>query len=219
MQDVIEKCLARILKQPVRIHGSSRTDAGVHARRFVFHFNAEWRHSTGALLAALRTGLPPAVLVYAARRAPAGFHARFSATGKRYVYYLYEGIPLPFDARYCVACPAGLNACAMMSAAARLTGCRDFAAYSAESGEAKENTVRDLRRLEVVRRGRRVRIIAEADGFLYKMARSLAGALIRVGEGKLSASRAVELLETGLRTHEIPTAPARGLFLERVFYG
>ena len=218
VQDVIERRLAEIFDRPVRVHGSSRTDTGVHARRFVFHFDAEWRHSTDALLAAFRTGLPAEVLVFSARRTPDSFHARFSALGKRYTYHLQEGIPMPFDARYRVSSHRKLDTTAMAAAAARLTGQRDFAAYSAMNRAVMESTVRNLTRLEVVRRGREVRIVAEADGFLYRMARSLAGGLIRVGEGKLSPGRLEEILVERRRTAEIPTAPAHGLFLDRVFY-
>ena len=218
VQDVIERRLAEIFDRPVRVHGSSRTDTGVHARRFVFHFDAQWRHSTDALLAAFRTGLPTEVLVFSARRAPDSFHARFSALGKRYTYHVYEGIPMPFDARYRVSSHRKLDTAAMAAAAARLTGRRDFAAYSAMNRVVMESTVRNLTRLEVVRRGREVRIVAEADGFLYRMARSLAGGLIRVGEGKLPPGRLEEILVECRRTAEIPTAPAHGLFLDRVFY-
>lgn len=218
VQDAIEKRLAEIFGTSVRVHGSSRTDTGVHARRFVFHFDAAWRHSPGALLAALRTGLPRSVLVFSARRAPAAFHARFSASGKRYAYYLYEGVPLPFEAPYCVAAYRKLDTDAMTAAAAALIGRRDFVAYSAANRNPTETTVRELRRLDVIRRGPRVRIVAEADGFLYRMVRSLAGGLVRVGEGRLAGERMNQLLDERRRTHEIPTAPAHGLFLERVFY-
>ncbi len=219
VQDAVEKRLGEIFRRPVRVHGCSRTDTGVHARRYVFHFDAEWRHSKEALLAAFKSALPPSVLVFSARRAPESFHARFSSTGKRYVYYVYQGTPLPFESRYCVACPVRLDTESMAAAAAVLRGRNDFAAYSADGGDIKETTVRDLRRLEVIRTGRRIRFIAEADGFLYRMVRSLAGALIRTGEGKLSPGRVKELLDEKERTPEIPTAPPHGLFLDRVFYG
>jgi tRNA pseudouridine38-40 synthase len=218
VQDVIERRLREIFRQPVRVHGSSRTDSGVHARRFVFHFDAGWRHSPEALLAAFRTGLPADVLVFSARRVPESFHSRFSAVGKRYTYHVYEGIPMPFEARYRVVSHRKLDTEAMAAAAAGLTGKRDFVAFSAVNRDEKETTVRHLSRLDVVRRGREVRFVVEADGFLYRMARSLAGGLIRVGEGKLSPGRLEELLNERRRTAEIPTAPAHGLFLDRVFY-
>jgi tRNA pseudouridine38-40 synthase len=82
----------------------------------------------------------------------------------------------------------------------------------------REDAVRDLRVLEVVKRGRTIRIVAEADGFLYKMMRSLVGALVSVGEGKLSVAQLREILKAKRRTHRILTAPAHGLFLVRVYY-
>jgi len=107
----------------------------------------------------------------------------------------------------------------MVAAAKLLRGRHDFAAFCAQSGDERETTVRDLRRLDIVRRGRRVRLVMEADGFLYKMARSLAGTLVNVGLGLLEPEAAAALLQTGGRVPRVKTAPAKGLFLERVFYG
>jgi tRNA pseudouridine38-40 synthase len=219
IQDVIEARLAAIFKRPVRIHGSGRTDAGVHARGQVFHFDAEWRHGTEKLLAALRAGLPPAIQIKSARPVAADFHARFRATGKRYLYFLHLGDAEPFARPYCWAIFRPLDLAAMRAAAAVLKGRHDFRAFTALNGPAKENTVRDLRRLEIAKRGRRVRIAAEADGFLFRMVRSLAGVLVAVGEGRLSVAQVRAILESRERTAAVQTAPAQGLFLERVFYG
>jgi tRNA pseudouridine38-40 synthase len=103
IQDVIEARLAAIFGRPVRIHGSGRTDAGVHAHGQVFHFDAEWRHGTGKLLAAFRTGLPATIQIKSVRPVAAEFHARFQAKGKRYVYHLHLGDADPFTRPYCWA--------------------------------------------------------------------------------------------------------------------
>ena len=100
IQDVIEKRLARILGAPVRIQSSGRTD-GVHALGQVFHFDADWRHGPEKLVAALRAGLPPAIQIKSARAVPPEFHARFSATGKTYIYFLYLGEADPFTRPVC----------------------------------------------------------------------------------------------------------------------
>jgi tRNA pseudouridine38-40 synthase len=101
-------------------------------------------------------------------------------------------------------------------------GRHDFRAFSAlngdDPGEAFD-TVRELRRLEVVVRSRSVKIVAEADGFLYKMVRSLAGALVAVGEGRLSPAEVSAILRTRVRTARVQTAPPQGLFLRKVTYG
>lgn len=218
IQDVIEARLATIFKAPVRIHASGRTDAGVHAHGQVFHFDAVWRHGAPKLLAALRSGLPPAIQIKSARKVSADFHARFSATGKRYEYHLRLGDADPFERPYCWSVFRPLDFAAMEAAASALRGRHDFRAFAAENGTERETTVRDLRRLEIVRRGRRVRIIAEADGFLYKMVRSLVGVLVAAGEGRLAPAAVKAILAGGKRTPAVQTAPAQGLFLVKVFY-
>jgi len=218
VQDVIEERLAAIFERPVRIHGSGRTDSGVHAHGQVFHFDAEWRHGTEKLLAAFRTGLPTAIQIKSVRPVAAGFHARFQAKGKRYVYHLHRGDADPFTRPYCWTVFKPLDFPAMQAAAAVLRGRHDFRAFTALNGPAKEDTVRDLRRLDLSRRGARIRITAEADGFLFRMVRSLAGVLVAVGEGKLSVAQVRAILASRERTAAVQTAPAQGLFLERVFY-
>jgi len=192
----------------------------VHALGQVFHFDAEWRHGVDKLLAAFRVGLPQAIQVKSVRAVAADFHARFQATGKRYEYRLQLGDADPFNRPYCWTVFRPLDLAAMQAAAAVLRGRHDFRAFTALNGqgEAQENTVRDLRRLELVRRGRSVKITAEADGFLYKMIRSLVGLLVSVGEGKLSVADVRAILASKERTARVLTAPPRGLFLVKVFY-
>lgn len=219
LQDVIERRLAEMFGGPVRIFGSGRTDAGVHARGQVFHFDAVWNHGSEKLLAALRNGLPLAIQVKSARRVPSTFHARFSAKGKVYRYEIYHGgFADPFTQAYCWSIPKRLDLEAMEAAAARLRGKRDFRAFSAAGGKERETTVRDLRRLDLTAKGSRLSITAEADGFLYRMVRSLVGGLVSVGLGKLTPDDIEAILLTARRTARIATAPPEGLFLQRVFY-
>jgi tRNA pseudouridine38-40 synthase len=218
IQDVIEARLAQILKTPVRIHGSGRTDAGVHARAQVFHFDAVWPHDPAKLATACRIGLPPAIQIRTIKAVAPEFHARFDATGKRYDYFLHLGDADPFTRPYCWVLFKPLDLAAMRAAAAALQGRHDFRAFSALNGSARDDTVRTLRRLEVVARGRRIRIIAEADGFLYKMVRTLVGALVAVGEGKLTLAGLCAFLPAEARTATLQTAPPQGLFLTRVDY-
>jgi len=218
IQDVIEARLAGMLGAPVRIHGSGRTDAGVHARAQVFHFDADWRHGSAKLLAAFRTGLPPAIQVRSALPVAADFHARFSAVGKVYTYDLRLGDADPFTRPFCWMVFRPLDLAAMEATAARLRGRHDFRAFSAGHGDRTEGTVRHLRRLEIARRGRRLRVTAEADGFLYKMVRSLVGALVAAGQGRLSPEQAERMLEAPARASRVEAAPPQGLFLDRVLY-
>lgn len=218
IQDVIERRLQEVLKAGIRIHGSGRTDAGVHALAQVFHFDAAWAHGADKLRAAIQAGLPRTIQVSAVTRARPDFHARFSAQGKVYRYDLFLGEADPFTAPWCWSFPRPLDWDAIAAGAAVLRGKHDFRAFAAEGGTERESTVRDLRRLEVVRRGRRARLVFEADGFLYKMVRSLTGALVNVGLGKLTPRDLTALLESARRTPQVPTAPPQGLFLVKVLY-
>lgn len=218
IQDVIEARLTQIFKEPRRIHGSGRTDSGVHARAQVFHFDAEWSHAPEKLLAAFRVGLPPSIQIKSVRAVAAGFHSRFDATGKRYDYFVHLGDADPFTRPYCWSYFKPLDVAAMQAAAAVLHGRHDFRAFTALNGPEREDTVRDLRRLDVKRRGCTIQISAEADGFLYKMVRSLAGMLVAVGDGKLTVADVRRILHSRERTAAVQTAPAQGLFLTKVFY-
>ncbi len=218
VQDAIEARLAVICKVPVRIYGSGRTDAGVHANGQVFHFDAVWPHAADALCKALRGGLPETIQVKSAQAVSAEFHSRFGATRKRYIYHVYLGDADPFARPFCLSVFRPLDFLAMGEAAAVLRGRHDFRAFTAFNGVEREDTVRELSRLQIVRRGRRVRITAESEGFLYKMVRSLVGALLAVGEGRFTARQVKAILVSKERTALVKTAPAHGLFLDKVFY-
>ena len=148
---------------------------------------------------------------------PRGHH-RFGATGKRYDYYIHLGDADPFVRPYCWSVFKPLDVAAMQAAAAVLVGQHDFRAFTAINGPVREDTVRELRKLAVVRRGRTLQITAEAGGFLYKMVRSLAGVLVAVGEGKLGVPDVRRILQSRVRTAEVQTAPPQGLFLTKVCY-
>ena len=220
VQDFIERRLEAVFKRKMRIHGSGRTDAGVHADAQVFHFDACWRHSAGALLAALRSGYPESLQILKVSKVPEDFHARYSAKGKRYVYRLYLGRAHPKIARYRWSLgDRELDIDAMNSAAKILIGVHDFTAFSANRGaEYKDNPVKDLRKLDVSRRGREVKISTEGSGYLYKMVRMIVGALVAVGTGKLSNGDIARALESKKRSNLFQAAPAKGLTLEKVFY-
>ncbi|HZZ19796.1 MAG TPA: tRNA pseudouridine(38-40) synthase TruA [Opitutaceae bacterium] len=221
VQDTLEARLEAILKMPTRIHGSGRTDAGVHAAGQVFHFDAEWKHGAEKLAAALRFKLPKSIQIVSVRPVGRSFHARFSAKRKVYTYNIYLGDADPFTRPYCWSVLKPLDLAAMKSAAAVLVGRHDFKSFSAyngaEPGEAGDTT-RNLRRLDVRVRGKNVRVIAEADGFLYRMVRSLVGALVSVGEGRLTEADLRSILGSNQRTERVQTAPPQGLFLTKVSY-
>jgi tRNA pseudouridine38-40 synthase len=218
VQDRIEEALQRLFERQIRIHGSGRTDAGVHALGQVFHFDADWPAGPPQLLAALRTRLPTSIQISSVRPVGPDFHARFSAHGKRYQYRLVAGYADPFESSFAWSTRLPLDIGKMREAARRLVGQHDFAAFTAENGDVRETTVRHVRRLEVIGRGRRLKVVAEADGFLYKMVRSLVGTVVQAGLNRITADEIEAILQSKQRVPAVQTAPAHGLFLEKVFY-
>lgn len=221
VQDVIEARLARIFRTPVRIYGSGRTDSGVHAKGQVFHFDAKWSHSPEILLKALHSDMPGDILVRTLHVARPNFHARFSARGKRYEYRVRMGFSPPDRARYEWAIGTRpLDVDAMIKAAALLVGVHDFTAFGGmhKQGMDRENPIKDLRRLDVVRRGSLVIITTEAGGYLYKMVRRLVGGLVAVGYGRLTPEGLAAYRDRRAITAEVPTAPARGLTKMKVLW-
>jgi len=221
VQDYIEKRLAQIFKKPVRIHGSGRTDAGVHAKAQVFHFDAGWPHDTDQLLRAFRCGLPAGIQVRKVSLAPTGFHARYGAIGKQYRYRIHLGRADPFELRwYWSMNDRALDLAAMRKAASYLLGKHDFSAFAAKNGDqvTEEDVVKDLRRLDLVVKGKHLDVVTQASGYLYKMVRTMVGALVETGLGKLTPEQVHDILLSKKRTYLVPTAPAQGLRMERVFY-
>jgi len=220
IQNHLEAALSKIFDRDVPIQGSGRTDAGVHARGQCFHFDGVWPHDPGKLIRALHSILPASIRIESIRPAPADFHARHSATGKRYVYRYYLGRANPLEERYLWACRSvPLDFGAMQDAARRLTGTHDFSAFAASHGkDADPNPVKRIHRLDLTRRGRRLTLTTEGSGYLYRMVRSLAGALYWTGRGRLAPQDISHILKSRERTHRIVTAPAKGLCLMRVFY-
>ena len=218
VQDVIEGALSLICRKPIRIHGAGRTDAGVHARGQSFHFDHDWKHSGEALIRALNTKLPSTIRLL--RAIPVGdeFHARFSARGKRYEYHFSKNPPDPFSIRYCWHLNQSFDADKVLPVLPSLAGTHDFTAFAGKVVEA-ENPTKTLQEPDLIPDGEGKWILrVRGNGFLYRMVRSLAGTLARVGAGRLEPHRIAELLSEGKRTPEVHTAPACGLFLEEVFY-
>jgi len=219
VQQRIEEALKALTGEAAKLHGSGRTDQGVHAQRQVAHFDLEKPAAPRTLLRGLNAILPPDIRVLRARKAAPDFHARRSAAGKEYRYFIWNAeLMSPFVRRYAARVRTPLDVPAMRRAAAALVGRHDFAAFTANPNRVVESTVRRLTALTVSKRGRTVTITARADGFLYRMVRSLAGFLIRVGEGAAPPEEAARILASRVRTARVPTAPPQGLFLWNVYY-
>ena len=219
VQQTIEAAIQEITGETTKLHGSGRTDQGVHARKQVAHADLAAAIVPASLSTGLNAILPRDIRILRLSTAPALFHARRSAVGKEYRYFIWNAdIVPPFLRHYRTHVRHRLDVAAMRTAAATLVGQHDFAAFTANPNRPVESTVRKLRRLTVTRRGSEIIISAVAEGFLYKMVRSLAGFLIRVGEGAVPLSEARTILESRRRTARVPTAPPEGLFLWNVQY-
>lgn len=219
VQEELEKALETLTGSRPRVHSSGRTDRGVHARAQSAHFDLEQPVFTDKLRAGLNALLDDDIRVMSLKAVKADFHARYDVTRKEYRYFIWnDRIVPPFVRRYRTAVVEPLDVEAMRAAARKLEGRHDFAAFSANPNREVDGTVRELYELTVRKTGREIVIIAAGNGFLYKMVRSLAGFLIRVGKGELTPEQTREILDSRIRTATVPTAPPDGLFLWKVRY-
>ncbi len=218
IQEEIEKALEKVLKRPVKIHGSGRTDTGVHALGQVASFKANITVPMDKIPLALNSLLPEDISVKGASEVEEDFHARYSAKGKKYIYQIYNGplrSPLLRNYAYFVTQPLDLNR--MQEAARCFLGTHDFKGFMA-SGSSVQDTVRNLYKLDVYFHEKIIKIEIEGNGFLYNMVRIIAGTLVEVGKGKIPAEDMKSIIASGIRESAGPTAPAQGLYLAEVFY-
>jgi len=214
VQGELERVLAEICGEPVRITGAGRTDAGVHATGQVIDFRTASALDGSTMERGVNALLPEDIAV--SRLEPAGetFHSRFSATGRTYEYRIRNAPTRdPLERRREQWLPATLDRAAMREASARLVGRHDFAAFAA--GVAGARTVK---RATWSEEGEILRFEIEADAFLRGMVRAIVGTLLWVGRGKTSVDRFAEVLRSGDRAQAGPSAPAQGLCLIRVDY-
>jgi tRNA pseudouridine38-40 synthase len=222
VQDVVQAALGKLWGVPVLIVGSSRTDAGVHARALVAHVEMDGEPTSIPLRhlpLSINALLPDDIRVMAAIRKPASFHARFDASGKQYRYRVWNHPSMnPLLRSLAWHVPRALDLEAMREAAAVLVGRHDFRAFTSNRGDLLEDGVRTLSRCEIRRRGHEITFIIEGSGFLYKMCRCLAGTLIQTGEGRFTPADVARMLDGKDRKKAGMNAPAHGLVLWRVYY-
>lgn len=222
VQEKVEHALAKLFPTKPRLHGSSRTDTGVHALGMVAHFEVPAEGSempARKLMLALNAWLPDDIRVLAAARASKDFHARFSAKGKQYRYYVWNHPALnPLLRRNAWHVPRELDLRAMRAAAPLFVGKHDFKSFEATRNYEMDSTVRTLTRCDFKRNGPLLTFIIEGDGFLYKMCRGIVGTIVQIGIGKFPADEIKSMLAQKDRRVAGMTAPAHGLILWKVFY-
>ncbi len=227
IQGEIEKCLGTITGSPVAVHGVGRTDAGVHARGMVAHFDIESRMPVAAFERGLNSMLSPAIRIKAAVEVSTSFHARYSSVSKVYSYcFSVAAVMEPVRRLYCAQAPGLDHWSEMNECLDLLPGEHDFTAFEATGSRDRSRKKgrggyrRILRAvLEPSPYYEQEYIIwLQGDGFLRKMVRNIAGTVFQVGRGKMTVEDFAELFVHKDRKFAGPTAPACGLFLEKVYY-
>lgn len=217
IQAKLEALLSRMLSQEIEVHGSGRTDAGVHARAQVCSFKAETDMDVNVMLTVLREHLPEDIGAETLEKADMRFHARLSCREKSYVYRIWNSdAPNVFERKYMYRFPLTLDTLAMEMAAAKLLGKQDFTAFSTHRGN--KSPVRELKEIKIERIGHELRITFTGDGFLYNMVRILTGTLLDIGTHKLSPDDIPAIFASRSRQNAGFTAPAQGLVLWDVKY-
>jgi tRNA pseudouridine38-40 synthase len=220
VQDHLERAFERVTCGAVRVHGSGRTDAGVHALAQCAHVDLATKLLPAARwVEALNASLPTTIRVLRCRYVSPDFHARLSAKGKIYRYRIWNAPVLPpfeYHRAWHVARPLDLKV--MKSAAKYFVGIHDFAGFAANRGTPERSTVRTINSVRVRQDGPCITIEFDGDGFLYKMVRLMVGALVKCALGKMR----IEEISARLKSIELGAprfaAPAEGLFLVRVRY-
>ena len=217
IQGEIERALAAVAQEKVRVVGAGRTDAGVHAQGQVIAFNTAWRHPVEELQRALNAVLPKDIAVRELRAVAEDFHPRFDAVSREYRYTIFnQPLRSPLARRFAYHFPQPLNVPAMNEAAGSLVGSHDFASFGrAPQGD---NTVREVYRVQWTSEEPFVYFDIVANAFLYRMVRSLVGTLLLVGTGGLSLDEFGEILQSADRSRAGQVAPAHGLCLIKVGY-
>lgn len=221
IQELIERALHTVLRVPIRLIGSGRTDAGVHAIGQVAHMDLSLPIDPYQLRASLNGLLPIDIRILAIEAAPSGFHAQHSAQGKTYCYHLWlSQFVHPLHRRFVWHMPYKCDVELMQEGAKALKGRHDFRAFSNEAhkGAAARNSIRTVRRLDIEHKGPYVTMTFEGDGFLYKMVRNMVGTLVECGMGRRSIGTLSELLASRDRRKIGRAAPPQGLFLVQVEY-
>ncbi len=231
IQSVLENTLHKILQEKVSVIGSGRTDAGVHAISQVANFRTCSKLPVKKITDALNALLPGDIRIIDAQEVEADFHARFQAKSKVYRYLILNG-------PYCPPQLSGqvyhhyqkLNLKKMQEVSCYLKGRHNFKAFCA-SGSSAKNFIRTIKRITIIKDSALLKafgytnkelslinIEIEADGFLYNMVRAITGMLIEVGRGQLDSDFILKTISSKKRGEQIPTAPAKGLFLLKVSY-
>lgn len=218
IQEKLESALSKLLEMTVEVHGSGRTDAGVHALGQVVSFKVDRHVDPEWLKCELNRYLPDDIVIISAKATHETFHARLNAKRKVYTYQVWTSDVSPVFERLYVhdieGRPYDLEC--MKSASRLLIGTRDFKGFSTD--KTKKSTIRTIESIKFIQEEKLLKIEFVGNGFLYNMVRILVGTLLEIGFGTRARSSIEEIFKSGIRSEAGETAPAKGLFLTEVIY-
>lgn len=218
VEQTLEEAAAKVVGHRVHITGCGRTDAGVHAKKYCANFRTESAIPCDRLPYALNTHLPEDIVVTRAMEVHEGFNAIGSCSRKEYTYLIYNSrIRDPFYVNRAWFYPKHLDEQVMQRAADQFVGTHDFAAVRSVGTDVK-STVRTVYYYRVHRYGDLIELKVCANGFLYNMARAMAGTVVYAAEGKFAPEEIGRILKNGDRTAAGPTVPPGGLYMTQLWY-
>ena len=218
IQQCIEEAIKLLTGEDVELIGSSRTDAGVHAKGMIANFITNSQIPADKFREAINTKLPDDIGIIKSEEVDRNFHSRYDSKGKTYFYTLvnrYEKVCIGRNYVYQVRDELNYNL--MKEAAKYFLGKHDFKAFKT-NGSSVKTSVRTINGLELELKGDVIKIFVSADGFLYNMVRIIVGTLIEVGKGKIKPEDIESIIKNGDRSKAGPCVPPNGLVLEKVFY-
>lgn len=217
VQSVLQDALFNTFGVRPDVTGCSRTDAGVHAEEFYCHIDIPENLPESAFTVGLNSNLPNDISVLSYSEVADDFHARYCAKGKTYRYGFYFGTKNPFLEKYFLHLDKPLDVELMNEFCKSIVGKHDFAPFSSIH-RTVEDTFRTVSECFVYTEDNKIFLKITADGFLYNMVRIIAGTAYAVGMGRLKSNCAIQIFEQNNRTLAGETLPAKGLFLQKVYY-
>lgn len=218
VQEVVEKCVSRVLDTQTDIYGCSRTDTGVHANEFCFSLNTHRDIPVRNFIRGVNGYLPSDISILSCEEADKDFHARYSCVSKEYVYLIHNSEsrnPFAEDLQYHYRRKMDIEL--MEKAASYFIGTHDFKSFCSTHTD-KVDTVRTIYNLSIEKQNDLVKVLVKGDGFLYNMVRIIIGTLLWVNEGRIQPEQIPDIFLKADRKYAGKTAPPHGLYLNKVFY-
>ncbi|MGL5259025.1 MAG: tRNA pseudouridine(38-40) synthase TruA [Lachnospiraceae bacterium] len=218
IQGKLESLLSKMCDTKIEVHGSGRTDSGVHALGQVISFSCDTKKEPEEILEYMNLYLPEDIAIISVEKMPSRFHARLHAKSKTYRYrVLNSKIPHIFDRRYTYQVPEYLKVEKMQEATTYLIGTHDFKSFTSNK-RGKKSTVRTISSIDIKKEGQEIIFTFKGDGFLYHMIRILVGTLLEVGTGKRSPESMKDIIAKKNREASGALVPGKGLTLMEVRY-